>query len=242
MLECFGRKKPSYVGLAIYFLASLGCALSGDIYILIVLRFFQAVGACANMVAARALVRDLFEDKELAQVFSLLMVVVAVSSILAPTLGGLITIQFGWRLFFASLSILTLLTFFGVYFRLSQGKSANVTHSLKLKPVLRNYREVILNKQFAIYAISGSISYAGIYSYLSGSPHIYMELYKVSKTTYSIIFTIIAAGLIGSALVSYFQARTDMAMILVMSGAAFFAFILLNFGRKKMEAAYALTK
>lgn len=336
MLERFGRKKPIYVGLAIYFLSSLGCALAGDIYILIGLRFFQAIGACAGMVAARALVRDLFEDKEVAQVFSLLMVVVAVSPILAPTLGGLITIQFGWRWVFASLSLLTLLAFVGVYFKLPQGKEANAMHSLKLKPVLRNYREVLLNKQFAVYAISGSIAYAGIYSYLSGSPHIYMELYEVSKTGYSIIFAIIAAGLIGSsqintlilkryrteqvvftaqicqcilalslivlflmgirgmyvttvliflymsclgfifpnasalsllnlghtagnasamlgsiqmvmgaigsALVSYFQVRTDMAMILVMSAAAFFAFTLLNFGRKKLQIAYTLGK
>lgn len=336
MLERFGRKKPIYLGLVIYFLASLGCALSADIYILIGLRFFQAVGACAGMVAARALVRDLFEDKEVAQVFSLLMVVVAVSPIIAPTLGGLITIQLGWRWVFASLSILTLLVFIGSYFKLPHGKPANPQHSLRLKPVLKNYRQVLLDKQFAVYAISGSIAYAGIYSYLSGSPHIYLELFAVSKTEYSIIFAIIAAGLIGSsqinnlilkkketaqvvpvaqvfqcllsvalvaisyfevgglylttvliflymcclgfifpnasalslvrlghtagnasamlgaiqmvmgaigsALVSYFQARTDLAMYLVMCSVAFLAFALLISGTKSLKSAYHLAE
>ena len=88
MLERFGRKKPLYFGLLLYMLASIGCASSMQVNSLIIFRLFQALGGCVGMVAARAMVRDLFEVKDNAKIFSTLMLVVAVSPIIAPTLGG----------------------------------------------------------------------------------------------------------------------------------------------------------
>ena len=90
LLERYGRKKPMYVGLSIYLLASIGCAMAGSVNSLIIFRLLQALGGCAGMVAARAVVRDLFEVKENAKIFSMLMLVVAVSPIIAPTLGGML--------------------------------------------------------------------------------------------------------------------------------------------------------
>src|SRR5258706_880785 len=97
LLERFGRKNPLYAGLCIYLLASLGCALAASVQALIALRLLQALGGCVGMAAARAMVRDLFEVKENAKVFSTLMLVVAVSPIVAPTAGGYVTAIFGWR-------------------------------------------------------------------------------------------------------------------------------------------------
>src|SRR5215471_7343709 len=91
LLERFGRKKPLYAGLCIYFLASLGCAMAASVNMLIIFRLLQALGGCAGLVTARAIVRDLFEVKENAKVFSMLMLVVAVSPIIAPTAGGYVT-------------------------------------------------------------------------------------------------------------------------------------------------------
>src|SRR5204862_3095851 len=109
LLERFGRKKPLYVGLCIYLLASVGCALAASINALIILRLLQALGGCVGMVAARAMVRDLFEVKENAKIFSTLMLVVAVSPIIAPTLGGYITSLLGWRYVFAMLIIVDII-------------------------------------------------------------------------------------------------------------------------------------
>src|ERR1700680_4153600 len=90
LLDRFGRKRPLYIGLSIYLLASIGCILVVTADSLIILRFIQALGGCVGMVASRAMVRDLFDVKDNARVFSLLMLVVAVSPIIAPTLGGYI--------------------------------------------------------------------------------------------------------------------------------------------------------
>ena len=91
LLERFGRKKPLYFGLIIYAIAAIGCATTVSVNGLILFRLFQALGGCVGMVASRAMVRDLFEVKDNAKIFSTLMLVVAVSPIIAPTLGGYIT-------------------------------------------------------------------------------------------------------------------------------------------------------
>src|SRR5215831_5506337 len=96
----FGRKRPLYAGLFLFVLASAGCAIAASIDMLIVLRFFQALGACSGQVIARAVVRDLFEPRESARVFSLLLLVMGVSPILAPLVGGQIIGWFEWRVVF----------------------------------------------------------------------------------------------------------------------------------------------
>src|SRR5689334_16346646 len=120
LLERFGRKKPLYAGLCIYLVASIGCALAASVNALIILRLLQAVGGCVGMVAARAMVRDMFEVKENAKVFSTLMLVVAVSPIIAPTLGGYVTSILGWRYVFVMLIIVDVIVIVCAYFLLPE--------------------------------------------------------------------------------------------------------------------------
>src|SRR5215467_3097478 len=104
----FGRKKPLSVGLSLFAIASAGCAMAKSINMLIVLRFFQALGACSGQVIARAIVRDLFQPRESARVFSLLLLVMGVSPILAPVVGGQIIGWFQWRVVFWVITALAL--------------------------------------------------------------------------------------------------------------------------------------
>src|SRR3954465_3486705 len=131
LLERFGRKPPLYAGLCLFFLASVGCAFSHSVNELIVFRLLQATGGCVGMVAARAMVRDLFDTKDNAKVFSMLMLVVSVSPIVAPTLGGYITTALGWRYVFAMLILVVLLILAGTYFFLPESKKADPAYSLK---------------------------------------------------------------------------------------------------------------
>ena len=107
LLDRYGRKRPLYIGLSVYLLASIGCALCTSVDALIVLRLVQAIGGCAGMVAARAMVRDLFPVEENAKIFSLLMLVIGVSPIIAPTVGGYVTAAFGWHYIFIILTIMS---------------------------------------------------------------------------------------------------------------------------------------
>ena len=208
LLERFGRKKPLYVGLCIYLVASIGCALAASVNALIVLRLLQALGGCVGMVAARAMVRDLFEVKENAKIFSTLMLVVAVSPIVAPTLGGYVTAVLGWRFVFAMLIIVVILILTGIYFLLPESKAPDPNFSLRPAPILKNYTSVIKHPQFYTYALTAAISAAGLYAYIGGSPHVFMELYKVTERQYGWIFALIGMGLIGASQVNSVLLKT----------------------------------
>lgn len=198
LLDKFGRKKPLYIGLLVYILASIGCAQSVHIESLIVLRFIQAIGSCAAAVAAMAMVRDFFPVKENAKVFALLMLVVGSSPMIAPTVGGYLTTNLGWQSVFYSLGIIAVGIFIMVFFFLPEGFKGNSSLSLKPKPILKGFRNVLVNPQFYTYTFAGALSFSGLFAYISSSPLIYMDIYKVSETTYGWIFAILSVGFIGA--------------------------------------------
>ncbi len=121
----FGRKKPLYVGLTIYCIASISCVFAPNVETLIILRFFQALGACGGIVIARAAVRDLFDHRESARIFSLLMLIMGVAPIIAPLIGGYVALFFGWRVIFAVVSVASAMCLAAVYKFLPETKEPN---------------------------------------------------------------------------------------------------------------------
>jgi DHA1 family bicyclomycin/chloramphenicol resistance-like MFS transporter len=198
LLDRYGRKKPLYFGLMVYLVTSVSCVFITSADALIALRLLQALGGCAGMVASRALVRDLFPVEESAKIFSLLMLVVGVSPIIAPTLGGYITASLGWKYIFVALSLMSAFVLVAVYFALPTGRKPDETLSLKPAAILATFISVLKKPQFYTYALTGSLASAGLYAYISGSPYVFMELFKVSEKQYGWIFALIAMGLIGS--------------------------------------------
>ena len=198
LLDRYGRKRPLYGGLIIYILSSIGCAFAQTIDVLIVLRLFQAAGGCVGIVAPRAIIRDLFPVEENAKIFSLLILILGVSPIIAPTAGGYITALFGWHSIFIILAIITFLILLAVIFYLPESKQPDPAFSLKPKPILASFRKVITHPQFYTYSLTGAMASAGLYAYLAGSPFVFMDLYHVTGQQYGWIFAIVAAGLIAS--------------------------------------------
>jgi len=198
LLDRFGRKRPLYIGLTAYLLASIGCAMATSADQLIWLRLLQALGSCSGMVASRAMVRDLFPVSENAKVFSLLMLVVGVSPIIAPTLGGYLSSAFSWHYVFIVLAAMTALILLAVHFYLPESRKPDPNFSLKPRPIIKGFLAVAKEPQFYTYALTGSIASAGLYAYISGSPSVFMEIYKVSEKQYGWIFAMVAAGLITS--------------------------------------------
>jgi DHA1 family bicyclomycin/chloramphenicol resistance-like MFS transporter len=196
LLDRYGRKRPMYIGLSVYFLASIACAFSSSINALIVFRLLQAVGGCSGMVAARAMVRDIFPVEENAKIFSLLMLVIGVSPIIAPTVGGYVTAAFGWHSIFIILAVMSAFTLIAVHFSLPESRKPDLSVSLLPSPIIKSFLSVFKEPQFYTYALTGSIASAGLYAYISGSPHVFMELYKVTERQYGWIFASIALGLI----------------------------------------------
>lgn len=207
LLDRFGRKIPLYAGLFVYIIASLGCALVNSANGLILMRFLQAVGGCAGMVAAQTLVRDLFPVNKTAQAFSWMTLVVAISPMVAPAVGGYVTAAFGWHAVFVILAALTAVIMAGVYFVLPRGKWPDPSLSLRPKPVLRNFLQVLKQKQFLLYTVAGGIATAAPFAYIAGSADVFMNIYHVSEKEYGWIFASIAVVIIGSTQLNHLLLR-----------------------------------
>lgn len=197
LLDRHGRKKPLYAGLLVYILSSAACLWVTHIDALIALRFIQAVGSCAATVAAMAMVRDLFGAKESAKVFSLLLLVVGASPMIAPTVGGYVISLYGWRAVFVILLGLSILITIVTIIGLPESYQPDTSFSLRPKPILKNFLSVLRDRQFITYALAGSFGFAGLFAYVSGSPYIFMDLFHVDKRTYGWIFAGLSVGFIG---------------------------------------------
>ncbi|GGD69161.1 Bcr/CflA family drug resistance efflux transporter [Emticicia aquatilis] len=208
LLDRFGRKIPLIVGLVIYFVASVGCALATSIEMLIALRFLQALGGCVGMVAPRAIVRDSFPVQESAKIFSTLILILGVSPIIAPTVGSYMITAMGWHSVFWLQGGMGLLLFLAVVFFLAESKNPDESISLKPQHIIPSFFNIFRNPQFFTYAFAGSMVSGGVYAYLSGSPFVFMKMYHVTEQQYGWIFGFLAGGLILSSQLNNFALKT----------------------------------
>ncbi len=198
LLDKFGRKKPLYAGLLIYIVASVGCSFASDIDSLIGLRFVEAIGGCSASVAAMAMVRDLFPVKDSAKVYSLLMLVVGASPMVAPTIGGYITAGIGWEAVFLVLAGMGLAMLIAGALWLPDSYQPDPDIQLKPLPILKNFISVLRNPQFTTYALTASVSLSGLFAYVASSPMVFMEVFHTGQKSYGWIFAFLSIGLIGS--------------------------------------------
>ncbi|MNF82500.1 Bicyclomycin resistance protein [compost metagenome] len=186
------------MGLIVYILASLGCVYVTDIDTFIGLRFIQAIGSCAATVASVAMVRDLFPVKDIPKVFSLLMLVLGLSPMLAPTIGGYVTEDFGWHIVFLILMCMGIAILIASQVGLPNSYKPDTSISLKPKPIISNFMKVLKEPQFYTYAFTGSIAFSGLFTYVAASPIVFMDIYHVNAKTYGWIFAFMSVSFIGS--------------------------------------------
>lgn len=196
LLDKYGRKKPLLIGLSIYALTSIACVFTRDVNSLILLRFIQALGSCAGMVAARAMIQDYYEGKEAARVFSLLMLVIAISPILAPSAGAFLLDYLDWHYIFIALFSIGFIILVLTFFLLPESYAGNRKLSLAPKSIITQYFQVFINRTFIFYCLIASTASAGLYAYLAGSSYVLQELYGLSKKEYGLAFAFVASALI----------------------------------------------
>ena len=195
----YGRRLPLLVGLTLFSLASVGAALSHDITTLIAMRFVQGIGACAGMVIPRAVVRDVRSGEEAARLFALMMLVLGVSPIFAPLLGSLLITWLPWQAMFWFLAGFGVLCIGSISLFLKE-THPQANRSVGGFPEMQEtYKRLLGERSFMLPVLSGGFSQAILFAYLAASPFIYITLYKVTPTAYSILFALNAVGLIGLA-------------------------------------------
>jgi DHA1 family bicyclomycin/chloramphenicol resistance-like MFS transporter len=192
----FGRKPPLYFGLAIYILASLGCALAPDVDTLIALRFLQAAGGCAGTVVARAMVRDLFTGADAVRVYSRVLLVFGVGPILAPMVGSGVLIWFGWREIFFLLTAIGVLSLVLIIIRLPETRNPAHVKPLRLDSIIVGYWRLFTHRNFVGYALTGGTMMAGTFAYIAALPFVIVNVYGHPSSYFSWVFGINAVGFI----------------------------------------------
>jgi DHA1 family bicyclomycin/chloramphenicol resistance-like MFS transporter len=191
----FGRRIPLLVGVSLFTLASLACAFAPNLEWLIGARFVQALGGCAGMVLARAIVSDKCNAVESAKVFSQLMLVMGLAPILAPMLGGVLVNGAGWQAIFLCLTVFSALCLTAVAIGLPESMPADHPRQ-PLSGALRQYANLFKDRVFIGHALTGGIAMAGMFSYIAGSPFVFIKLYGVPAEHYGWLFGTNAAGFI----------------------------------------------
>lgn len=216
----FGRRPVLIAGLAIYVAASVACMMAPAIEFLIAARFVQAVGACVGLVLSRAVVRDVHGREGSARVLSYLSAALAIAPLLGPIIGGYFEIWFGWRANFALLVGYGVLTIAGVGFFLPETNRDPDPHAVAPRGILATYAMLARERRYVGYGLSAAFAYSGIFSFISGSSFVLVDMIGLSPDTYGYCFAAIVVGYIIGAILAGKLARKVATRRLIAAGGA----------------------
>jgi len=189
-----GRKPVLLAALALYCVASLACALSTSIEMLIIARFVQALGGSGGIVLARAVVRDLYSGVRAGRELSLIGSVMALAPVLAPIAGGVLQTGFGWRSIFVTLIAAGLSGASIVWLLLPETLAARATEPVSPSTMLRSYRVVARHPAYLAYLALSTTSYAGLFAWISGASFVLQNLYGLSPFSFGVAFAVGSVG------------------------------------------------
>lgn len=191
-----GRKKPLYVGLSLYAIASLLCIFASSEWSLIALRVVQALGGCVGVVIARAAIRDRLDVQGSAQAFSSMMIVMGIAPIAAPTLGAWILYFFNWHAVFISLSIVGCICLFCVHFFFKETLQPARRLKLSFNQILTLYAAILKDKSFRLPMLAGCLTGGALFSYISSASPVFMDMYGLNQQQFAYAFGFNAMGII----------------------------------------------
>jgi DHA1 family bicyclomycin/chloramphenicol resistance-like MFS transporter len=202
LTDRFGRKPPLYTSLALFVVSSAACAVSTSINTLAVFRLLQAIGACGGAVVSRAMVRDLFPPIELRRIFSMLVLVLGVSPLISPFIGGYLLVWFGWKSIFLTQAALGAITLLAMHFRLDESLAPENVRPLHWDHISSSYTQLLRDRTFLGASLVCGFSSAGMFAYIASAPFVFINLYKLPPQQFGWLFAAIAAGLIGASQVN----------------------------------------
>jgi len=193
----YGRRAPLLLGTALYTIASIGCALAGSITTLSCWRLVAAFGGAASLVIPRAVIRDLVIDGiGAARLLGRLTLVVGVVPILAPTLGGLIAQNFGWRVIFWVAALYGCACTALIWRYLPDTLAPELHVVLRILPVLVRYNKVWRDGVFRTHALEGGFGTFSLFAFLGGAPSVFLGGFHLRPTLFGSVFILNATGYI----------------------------------------------
>ncbi|QLW75352.1 multidrug effflux MFS transporter [Citrobacter freundii] len=197
----YGRRLPLFIGLSLFVIGSVGCALSTDIVHIVFWRVFQALGACTGPMLARAMIRDLFSRTRAAQMLSTLMIIMAIAPIAGPLIGGQMIKVTSWHTIFWLLAIIgtfMLLSLFWLPETLTEDKRSQAS----ISSAFHHYSALLTNTRYMRFTLCLTFYYIAAYAFITGSPFVYITYFGVDPQHYGWLFAINIVGLMAMSTVN----------------------------------------
>ncbi len=202
LADSFGRRPVVLWGIAVFTLSSLGCALSQSVGQLVLFRLAQGMSSGASMVVGRAIIRDMFPPDEAQRVMSQVTIYFGVAPAVAPIVGGLLLVHFGWH------SVFVFLTFVGVLlWAVSWRLLPETLHATQVQPfhaahLLKGYWEMFSSPRFLALALASGVPFNGMFLYILSAPVFLGDLLHLPPTHFFWLFMFTIGGIMCGAFLS----------------------------------------
>jgi len=190
MADSLGRKPVILGGTLVFAAAAAACAMSQSIDHLIVMRFFHGLAAAAASVVINALMRDIYPKEEFSRMMSFVMLVTTVAPLVAPMVGGAVLVWFSWHAIFWILALAALLASAMIFFFIKETLPAEHRQKFHIRTTLGNFASLFRHKRVLSYMLASGFSFAGMFSFLSAGPFVYIELNHVSPQHFGYYFAL----------------------------------------------------
>ncbi|MCL6371367.1 Bcr/CflA family efflux MFS transporter [Pectobacterium atrosepticum] len=196
-----GRRIPLFIGMVLFIIGSVGCALSTDMSQIVFWRVFQALGACTGPMLARAMIRDLFSRTRAAQMLSTLMIVMAIAPIAGPLLGGQLINVTSWHAIFWLLAVIGIAMLISLRW-LPETLPADRRVKASLPSAFRNYYSLLTNANFMRFTLCLTFYYVAAYAFITGSAFVYITYFGIDPQHYGWLFALNIVGVMGMSVVN----------------------------------------
>ena len=200
--DSFGRRPVVLTGVAVFTLASVGCALSTDITHLIFFRALQGLATGAGIVVSRAVIRDMFPPADAQRVMSQVTLFFGVAPAIAPIIGGFLFVHAGWHAVFWFLAGIGVLLWVSNWFLLPETLHVSQRQVLSVKHLMQGYWQLGSNPRFVLLALASGIPFNGMFLYVLSAPTFLGEHLQLAPTQFFWFFVCTISGIMGGAWLS----------------------------------------
>jgi len=190
MADSLGRKPVILGGTLVFAGAAVACALAQSIDQLIIMRFFHGLAAAAASVVINALMRDVYPKEEFSRMMSFVMLVTTIAPLVAPMVGGAVLVWFSWHSIFWILAVAALLASAMIFFFIDETLPVERRQKFHIRTTMGNFASLFRHKRVLSYMLASGFSFAGMFSFLSAGPFVYIELNHVSPQHFGYYFAL----------------------------------------------------
>ncbi|WP_037279511.1 multidrug effflux MFS transporter [Rubellimicrobium mesophilum] len=194
MADAYGRKLPLILGILIFAVGAVGCALAPTIGWLVAARFVQGIGGAAVGVVPRAIVRDRYTGLEATRLMAMVMLVISVSPMLAPLAGSLVLQFGGWRLVFVVLLLVAAMSLLVTLFALPETLARKDRVPVNLRSMASGCRRLLGSVGFMGLTMVGAFGFGSFFVFIASASFVYTETFGLSPTQFSLAFALNALG------------------------------------------------